>query len=141
MDLLISSLRLTKMAKLEHPVFVPVIGNDPYDLANKSLMTAAECREFPRRISQYDFYNILFITVYISKEKKLVVLQIRSLLVKVNMVKCLSVCGLAFLTLTLPCRPTVLTSCSGSQIGSRPATSSKLCSSAAATATKELTAS
>lgn len=59
MDLLISSLRLTKMAKLEHPVFVPVIGNDPYDLANKSLMTAAECRDF---LDEY--LSMIFIIFY-----------------------------------------------------------------------------
>ena len=44
-DLLISSLMpgIVKVARLDHAVFVPVIGSDPYDDRNASdLMTAAE---------------------------------------------------------------------------------------------------
>ncbi|XP_057369329.1 proteasome assembly chaperone 2-like [Daphnia carinata] len=62
-DLLISSLRCDKLAKVDHPIFVPVVGSDPYDdIREQDLMTAAE--------------------LYISKEKKLVILQIRGLLIK-----------------------------------------------------------
>jgi len=61
-DLLISSVRPTKLAKLDHPVFIPVNGSDPYDEKEKDLATAAE--------------------LYISHEKQLVIFQIRSLLVK-----------------------------------------------------------
>jgi proteasome assembly chaperone 2 len=43
-DLLISSLHCDKLARLDHPIFVPVVGSDPYDdVREKSLMTAAEC--------------------------------------------------------------------------------------------------
>jgi hypothetical protein len=43
-DLLISSLNCDKLAKLDHPVFVPVVGSDPYDeIREQGLMTAAEC--------------------------------------------------------------------------------------------------
>ena len=43
-DLLISSLHCDKLAKLDHPIFVPVVGSDPYDeVREQGLMTAAEC--------------------------------------------------------------------------------------------------
>ncbi len=42
-DLLISSLQPVKIAKLDHPVFVPVVGSDPYNQEGKGIMTAAEC--------------------------------------------------------------------------------------------------
>jgi len=61
-DLLINSLKPTKLAKVDHPVFVPVNGSDPYDENEKDLMTAAE--------------------LYVSHEKQLVIFQIRSLLIK-----------------------------------------------------------
>lgn len=42
-DLLISSLHCDKLARLDHPVFVPVVGSDPYDMHEKQdLTTAAE---------------------------------------------------------------------------------------------------
>lgn len=43
-DLLINSLKPVKLAKLDHPVFVPVNGSDPYDENEKDLTTAAECK-------------------------------------------------------------------------------------------------
>jgi len=61
-DLLINSLKPVKLAKLDHPVFVPVNGSDPYDENEKDLTTAAE--------------------LYVSHEKQLVIFQIRSLLIK-----------------------------------------------------------
>jgi hypothetical protein len=84
-DLLISSLHCDKLAKLDHPVFVPVVGSDPYDeIREQSLMTAAECNLIDIKFLTELHLIFVIISVYISKEKKLVILQIRGLLIKVT---------------------------------------------------------
>ncbi len=85
MDLLISSLHCDKLAKLDHPVFVPVVGSDPYDeIREQGLMTAAECNLIYIKFLTELHLIFAIISVYISKEKKLVILQIRGLLIKVT---------------------------------------------------------
>ncbi|KPJ10798.1 Proteasome assembly chaperone 2 [Papilio machaon] len=60
-DLIISSLKMKKIATVYSPAFIPVLGYDPYDLKSKSLSSSCE--------------------VYICDSRKIVVLQIRAPLV------------------------------------------------------------
>lgn len=60
-DLLISSLKMKKIATVYSPALIPVLGYDPYDLNSKSLSSSCE--------------------VYISVSRKIVVLQVRAPLV------------------------------------------------------------
>ncbi|XP_045778888.1 proteasome assembly chaperone 2 [Maniola jurtina] len=60
-DLLISSLKMVKIASIYSPAVIPVIGYDPYDLESSSLSTACE--------------------VYRSDSRKILVLQLRAPLV------------------------------------------------------------
>ncbi|XP_034836097.1 proteasome assembly chaperone 2 [Maniola hyperantus] len=60
-DLLISSLKMVKIASIYSPAVIPVIGYDPYDLKSSSLSTTCE--------------------VYKSVSRKILVLQLRAPLV------------------------------------------------------------
>ena len=61
-DLLISSLQLRRIGHFWNSSFIPIVGTNPYDENSKEICTAA------------DFYH--------SPEKKVLVLQIRSPLIK-----------------------------------------------------------
>ncbi|XP_065334266.1 proteasome assembly chaperone 2 [Cloeon dipterum] len=61
-DILIATVRPEKWAIAWHPALVPIVGGDPYDYSSNSLATACE--------------------LYLSKERKLIFLQLRSPLVK-----------------------------------------------------------
>lgn len=63
-DLLISSLQLVKFARLDHPVFLPVVGSDPYSHREAAgLTTAAECelsdifQPIPRIHKKFCYWN------------------------------------------------------------------------------------
>ena len=61
-DLLISSLNLKKCGRIFDSAFIPIVGADPYNEDNQEICTSLD--------------------LYMSREKKIVVLQIRSPLIK-----------------------------------------------------------
>ncbi|XP_059468504.1 proteasome assembly chaperone 2 [Neocloeon triangulifer] len=61
-DILIATVRPQKWAVAWHPALVPIVGGDPYDYSTNEIATACE--------------------LYVSKENKLVFLQLRSPLAK-----------------------------------------------------------
>jgi len=61
-DLLISTLGLSRIGRIFNDCFIPLVGADPYDESNEDICTAVD--------------------IYASHEKKLVAIQIRSLVAK-----------------------------------------------------------
>ncbi|KAB7503970.1 Proteasome assembly chaperone 2, partial [Armadillidium nasatum] len=64
MDLLISTLETVKIGILHHPALLPIVGYDPYNNKSTEISTAAD--------------------LHLCKDKKVVLLQIRSPLIKVE---------------------------------------------------------
>ncbi|XP_063220764.1 proteasome assembly chaperone 2 [Bacillus rossius redtenbacheri] len=62
MDLVLSSLTAVKIGYVLHPAILPVVGSDPYDLESSSLMISCE--------------------IFVVEDKKLILMQIRSPLIK-----------------------------------------------------------